>query len=101
MKITYTDDAVKTIAISELGYSHTFRFPMGTCCPGADPTKLYVRVQTKQRYVCLKKPDFMHMNCARALSLSDTVLICIPLDTQIIPVDAEVVVLANVISKVS
>ena len=74
-------------------YSEGFRFPKGCNVKGADPTKVYVRVQTKQRYSHLGKPDnaYTGINCARGLCLEDTVMLCVPLDTMVIPVNLEVI----------
>jgi len=77
------------IAMENIHYSECFQVPKGTKVPGADPTKTYMRVQTDQRYVKLSKEhqDLQHLACARAISLQDSVLIAIPLNTLVQPLE--------------
>lgn len=77
------------VNMEDIEYSEGFAFPRGTDVHGADPTKVYVRVQTKQRHAELPKPQNLYqgVHCARGLALSDTTMICVPLSTRVLPVD--------------
>lgn len=75
-----------TVAVREISYAECFTIPRGTVCEGSDPTKVYMRIKTSQRYADVARKNPTKRATAKGVSLQDGVIILISMDTEVLPV---------------